>query len=98
MQIDIVGFLGQLPVHMLATLCFFDNAHGALVPQDLTALEIGCPSFLTHLHRCAEVCNLLTMVLSSGPEHKKPHIAIQDWPSVQVDFLLELCDLFSWFS
>lgn len=41
---------------------------------------------LQELHRCAELCNLLSIIVANGPELKKPAPANTDWVSLQACF------------
>jgi hypothetical protein len=83
-QIDIVEFLGRLPSHMLAVLCFFEPALSGTGPADEAHPAVQSTSLPQHLHRCAELCNLLTMLLTTGAESKRRAVADIDWPAAQV--------------
>lgn len=39
---------------------------------------------LQHLHRCAELCNILSIVVADGPEVKRTPSPGTDWVSLQV--------------
>lgn len=103
LQIDLVSLLGELPAHMMHMLERVDPANAQTLPSsrkdqsrgdggrgcdevDDLCTGANC-SALQELHRCAELCNLLSIVVANGPELKKPPPAGLDWAVLQVCWL-----------
>lgn len=59
-----------------------DAGHGC---KDASDLFPGNPcTVLQELHRCAELCNILSIIVADGPEVKRTPSPGTDWVSLQV--------------
>lgn len=74
----------RLPLHMMKVICLYLPPVDDTKPQDLTEQPIDCRSFHIMLHRCSELCNLITNVVVNRPQRTKSQLAPEDCKKLQV--------------
>lgn len=65
-------------------MCFYLPPVVHTTPQDLTDQRIDCPSFQNMLHRCSELCNLISTVVMNADDRKKSQMSPEDSRQLQV--------------
>lgn len=63
----------------------FCHGDGHQASKDAGGQSTGLScSILQELHRCAELCNILSILVADGPEVKRSPLPGTDWVSIQV--------------
>lgn len=100
LQIDLVVLLGELPGYMMPMLALFDpssivqNRHyesfhssgdaGHSCKDASDMFPGNASTVLQELYRCAELCNILSIIVADGPEVKRAPSSGTDWVILQV--------------